>query len=73
MRSKAAQISHHQPGDPERLAEAVVALVDAPNPPVRLPLGSDTIAAIEAKHLSDAEILAAWRPVSVSTDFPSAA
>jgi len=73
VRSKAAQISHHQPGDPERLAEAVAAFADAPNPPVRLPLGSDTVAAIEAKHLSDAEILAAWRSVSVSTDFVPAA
>ncbi|QRM31445.1 oxidoreductase [Microvirga sp. VF16] len=73
VRSKAAQISHNQPGDPDKLAEAVVAFVDAPNPPVRLPLGSDTVAAIEAKHLTDAEILAAWRQVSVSTDFPPAA
>jgi NAD(P)-dependent dehydrogenase (short-subunit alcohol dehydrogenase family) len=73
VRSKAAQISHNQPGDPNRLAEAVVAFVEAPNPPVRLPLGSDTVAAIEAKHLSDAEILAEWRPISVSTDFPPAA
>jgi hypothetical protein len=44
--------------------------VDAPNPPVRLPLGSDTVAAIEAKNASDAAILSEWRSVSVSTDFP---
>jgi NAD(P)-dependent dehydrogenase (short-subunit alcohol dehydrogenase family) len=73
VRAKAAQISHNQPGDPVRLAEAVITFVDAPNPPVRLPLGSDTVAAIEAKHLSDAEILASWRPVSLSTDFPPTA
>jgi len=73
VRTLAAKISHNQPGDPDKLAEAVVAFVDAPNPPVRLPLGSDTVAAIEAKHRSDAEILATWRPVSVSTDFPPAA
>jgi NAD(P)-dependent dehydrogenase (short-subunit alcohol dehydrogenase family) len=73
VRSKAAQISHNQPGDPNRLAETVVAFVEAPHPPVRLPLGGDTVAAIEAKHLSDAEILAAWRQVSVSTDFPPTA
>lgn len=73
VREKAAQISHNQPGNPDKLAEVVVAFVESSNPPVRLPLGSDTVAAIEAKHVSDAEILAAWRSVSVSTDFPPAA
>ncbi|PVE21148.1 short-chain dehydrogenase/reductase [Microvirga sp. KLBC 81] len=73
VRAKAAQISHNQPGNPDKLAEVVVAFVESSNPPVRLPLGSDTVAAIEAKHVSDAEILAAWRSVSVSTDFPPAA
>jgi hypothetical protein len=47
----------------------LVEFVDAPNPPVRLPLGSDTVAAIEAKYASDTAILAKWRAVSVSTDF----
>ncbi|EJL20233.1 hypothetical protein PMI02_05581, partial [Novosphingobium sp. AP12] len=37
--------------------------------PGRLPLGSDTVAAIEAKHASDKTIIAAWRSVSISTDF----
>ena len=73
VRTKATEISHHQPGDPDKLAEVVVAFVDAPNPPVRLPLGSDTVAAIEAKHAADAELLAEWRSVSASTDFATAA
>ncbi|WP_245646718.1 hypothetical protein [Sphingomonas soli] len=38
---------------------------------MRLPLGSDTVAAIEAKHAADATILRDWRVVSVSTDFPA--
>ncbi|MDQ0468457.1 hypothetical protein QO011_001457 [Labrys wisconsinensis] len=45
------------------------AFADAANPPVRLPLGSDTVAAIERKHEGDRAILAQWRTVSVSTDF----
>ena len=75
VRGKAVDLNHAQPGDPERLAEVLVAFADAPNPPVRLPLGSDTVAAIEAKHAADAEILAQWRAVSISTDFahPAAA
>ncbi|MBY8821938.1 oxidoreductase [Sphingomonas colocasiae] len=72
VRARAAGLNHAQPGDPDRLARVLVEFADAPNPPVRLPLGSDTVAAIEAKHLSDAAILAQWRPVSISTDFPGA-
>lgn len=70
VRQIAAGLSHNQPGDPARLADALVAFVEAPNPPVRLPLGSDTVAAIEAKHRSDTAILAEWRHVALSTDFP---
>ncbi|AGH47930.1 short-chain dehydrogenase/reductase SDR [Sphingomonas sp. MM-1] len=68
-RTRAAGLNHGQPGDPDKLARVLVAFADAPDPPVRLPLGSDTIAAIEAKHASDAAILKEWRGVSISTDF----
>ncbi len=71
VRNRAADLNHAQPGDPDRLARVIVDFADAPNPPVRLPLGSDTVAAIEAKHAADAAILAEWRDVSVSTDFVS--
>ena len=69
VRGRAVDLNHAQPGDPDKLAQVLVAFADVPNPPVRLPLGSDTIAAIEAKHAADAAILAAWRHVSASTDF----
>ncbi|MBN9496741.1 MAG: SDR family NAD(P)-dependent oxidoreductase [Alphaproteobacteria bacterium] len=69
VRQVAAEISHNQPGDPEKLARSIVAFADAPNPPVRLPLGSDTVAAIAAKHQDDAAILDKWRSVAISTDF----
>ena len=69
VRSIATSLNHNQPGDPAKLADVVVALADAPNPPVRLPLGSDTVATIEAKHAADAQILKNWRKVSASTDF----
>lgn len=57
VRTVAAGLSHNQPGDPSKLADVLIGFVDAPNPPVRLPLGSDTVAAIEAKQASDAAIL----------------
>lgn len=69
VRRVAAALNHGQPGDPDKLAQVLVDFADAANPPVRLPLGSDTVAAIEAKHIADAEIVAKWRAVSVSTDF----
>ncbi|MGF7151771.1 NAD(P)-dependent dehydrogenase (short-subunit alcohol dehydrogenase family) [Sphingomonas zeicaulis] len=69
VRAVAVDLNHGQPGDPDRLAHVLVAFADAPNPPIRLPLGSDTVAAIEAKHVADAAILADWRAVAVSTDF----
>jgi NAD(P)-dependent dehydrogenase (short-subunit alcohol dehydrogenase family) len=69
VRRVAAGLSHNQPGDPSKLAKVLVALADVPNPPIRLPLGSDTVVAIEAKHASDAAIVAAWRETAVSTDF----
>jgi NAD(P)-dependent dehydrogenase (short-subunit alcohol dehydrogenase family) len=69
VREIAAGLSHNQPGDPSKLADVLIAFADAPNPPVRLPLGSDTVGAIEAKHVSDATILRDWRSVSISTDF----
>jgi NAD(P)-dependent dehydrogenase (short-subunit alcohol dehydrogenase family) len=69
MRRFAANANHAQPGDPMKLAEAMLALVYAPNPPLRLALGSDTVARIEAKNRLVAQELATWREVSVSTDF----
>ena len=69
VRAVAGGLNHNQPGDPAKLADVLVAFADAPNPPVRLPLGSDTVAAIEAKHKADAGILSEWRSVSLSTDF----
>ncbi|MGO7733182.1 SDR family NAD(P)-dependent oxidoreductase [Rhizobium leguminosarum] len=69
VRHHASGLNHRQPGDPEKLARVLIDFADAPNPPVRLPLGSDTVAAIKAKHMSDAAILAEWDGVSISTDF----
>lgn len=73
MRGVAVGFNHQQPGDPERLAEVLLELVGVPNPPVRLPLGSDTVAAIEAKHSADARLIETRRSVATSTDFAAAA
>ncbi|TDR89257.1 oxidoreductase [Enterovirga rhinocerotis] len=69
VREHAAGLSHRQPGDPVKLAAALVELGGRPDAPLRMPYGSDTVAAIEAKNVSVAEGLATWREVAVSTDF----
>lgn len=68
MRRYAAGVSHQQPGDPKKLAQAVLQLADAERPPLRLPLGSDTVARIRAKHAFVEGELAAWLAVAQSTD-----
>ena len=69
VRAFAKDVSLQQPGDPVRLARAVVELSRAKRPPLRLPLGSDCVATIEAKNAHVATELAAWRSVALSTDF----
>ncbi|WP_431015849.1 oxidoreductase [Bradyrhizobium pachyrhizi] len=68
-RAVAADFNHGQRGDPRKLAGAMLKLVNADNPPLRLPLGSDTVERIETKNAFVARELAEWRTVATSTDF----
>jgi NAD(P)-dependent dehydrogenase (short-subunit alcohol dehydrogenase family) len=69
VRRKAQEMNHNQPGDPNKLAAAMIKLVDAPTPPLRLPLGTDTLAAIAAKNAYVTQETEAWKELSASTDF----
>jgi NAD(P)-dependent dehydrogenase (short-subunit alcohol dehydrogenase family) len=60
-----------QPGDPARAAKALLAAVRAPNPPLRLALGSDAVGAIVAAEQRRRDELEQWRELSTSTDFPA--
>ena len=72
MRTFTAAVNNQQPGDPQRLAQAIVQLAAADKPPTRLALGPDTVARIEEKH-RDVELeLGLWRSLSLSTDFEPA-
>lgn len=64
----AAQVSHRQPGDPRKLAAAVVRLAASPKPPVHLPLGKDTLAGYRAKIASFDQEIADWHDVVTGTD-----
>lgn len=63
--------SGHQPGDPARAAQALLALVDAPVPPTRLFLGEDALELVERKMASMDDEIACWRTLSSSTSFAS--
>jgi NAD(P)-dependent dehydrogenase (short-subunit alcohol dehydrogenase family) len=69
VREAAKRISLNQPGDPQRLAQAMLALVESATPPLRLPLGTDTLQAIRDKHAFVEQETAAWERLSASTDF----
>jgi NAD(P)-dependent dehydrogenase (short-subunit alcohol dehydrogenase family) len=70
VRIAARSISLNQPGDPEKLAQAVLRLVESPKPPMRLPLGTDTLQVIR-DHVAYLEReTAEWETLAASTDFP---
>ncbi|WP_454715512.1 oxidoreductase [Caulobacter segnis] len=58
-----------QPGDPHKAAQVLLKLAAMASPPLRLPLGSDAIAAISAADQRRLAELEHWGALSVSTDF----
>ncbi len=69
MREIAGGRNHEQPGDPAKLAQALLKIASVEQPPVRLPLGTDTLARIDAKNASVRKELEEWHALSASTDF----
>jgi NAD(P)-dependent dehydrogenase (short-subunit alcohol dehydrogenase family) len=59
-----------QPGDPARAAQAIISIVSAKSPPLRLVLGRDAYARAERTDELRLAELRAWRETSLSTDFP---
>lgn len=56
-----------QPNDPEKFGPALCALVDANEPPLRLPLGVEAVERIRAEMASVAAELDKWQELSYST------
>jgi NAD(P)-dependent dehydrogenase (short-subunit alcohol dehydrogenase family) len=61
--------SGNQPGDPAKAAQALLALVEAPHPPVRLFLGDDALGLVEQKLDGMKAEITAWDALSRSTSF----
>ncbi len=63
--------SGHQPGDPNRAAQALLRLVESDTPPVRLFLGEDALGLVGQKLEQMKAEVAAWADLSRSTSFPA--
>lgn len=68
VRTHAVDVNHAQPGDPVKAAAAIVDIASAAEPPVHLLLGTDCVAAVEAKIADLRADIDRWRHVSLSTD-----
>ena len=72
IREKRQEASGQQLGDPDRAAAALLRVLDAPDPPAHLVLGSDALRLVgDARRALDDDI-AAWEDLSRTTDRASA-
>jgi NAD(P)-dependent dehydrogenase (short-subunit alcohol dehydrogenase family) len=62
--------SGKQQGDPQKAVEAMIAAVEAPEPPLHLVLGAMALKRFRAKMERVEKELAAWEKVTVEADFP---
>jgi NAD(P)-dependent dehydrogenase (short-subunit alcohol dehydrogenase family) len=72
MRSGVVGLHGNQPGDPAKLGQAFIKLVNAENPPVHLPLGTDTVAFYRAKTDKLEQEIKDWDAVTNSTNHDTA-
>ncbi|WP_019072438.1 oxidoreductase [Streptomyces hokutonensis] len=68
MRAAVPSLNHAQPGDPAKAARAIVEIAATPEPPLRLPLGTDTLQAFDAKLDAFRKEMDTWRHIALSTD-----
>lgn len=56
-------------GNPDKAAQVIIDLVEHPEPPVHLVLGSDAVAILEVVDADRKAEFEKWKSVSISTDF----
>ena len=64
------QFADHLPGDPRRVADAVLMLTDMETPPLRLLLGQDVLNATREKLAAMTASIDEWEAVTVDVNFP---
>ena len=69
-RRELRELSGKQPGDPVRAANAIIEVVESPNPPLHLLLGKDALRLGREKVEALRGDFDAWEKVTVGADFP---
>jgi NAD(P)-dependent dehydrogenase (short-subunit alcohol dehydrogenase family) len=62
-------VAGHEPGDPAKAAQAIIAVVNEEHPPLRLLLGSDAVQIARQVDRADLAETDRWEHLSTSTDF----
>lgn len=70
IRAARRKAGGQQLGDPARAAAAVLHILDTPNPPAHLVLGSDALRLIRAGRGAVDSDVNTWEDLTLSTDFP---
>lgn len=68
IREARQAVSGKQLGNPQKLADAVLTLIESDNPPPQLLLGSDALKHVTARIERLTQEIGAWKGVTVSTD-----
>jgi len=61
--------NQNQPGDPDKAGGVIIDALESVNPPMRLLLGSDAVAAVTSVMEDRLKEIEAWKEESVKTDF----
>ncbi|MFA6060594.1 MAG: oxidoreductase [Taibaiella sp.] len=56
-------------GNPDKAAQVIIELIEHPEPPVHLLLGSDAVTILESVEIKRKAELEKWKHISISTDF----
>jgi NAD(P)-dependent dehydrogenase (short-subunit alcohol dehydrogenase family) len=64
-----AGLDGNQPGDPAKVAAAIIRMIDEPEPPLRLVMGADALEFIGGKIEKQTAEMKAWEQVSKDSDF----
>ncbi|WP_343573801.1 oxidoreductase [Mycobacterium sp.] len=65
------QFADHLPGDPRRVAEAVLMVTKLDEPPLRLLLGRDVLKAMRDKIAATSASIEEWKAVTKDVNFPA--
>jgi NAD(P)-dependent dehydrogenase (short-subunit alcohol dehydrogenase family) len=65
------QFADHLPGDPRKVAEAVLMVTELDDPPLRLLLGRDVLKAMRDKIAAMSSSIEEWKSVTKDVNFPA--